>query len=113
LNQLHNSEGGWLSRGVAPQRATLFISEILAAAVEHGWTVDDPGVPYLAGVWEDDLVRMSAVDLDRLLEIVEEDEDIGVCTSCGNEQSAEPDAREYRCDSCGNLTVFGAAELLL
>jgi hypothetical protein len=38
----------------------------------------------------------------------------GLCLSCGNEQGGcEPDARRYRCESCGAKQVFGAEELLL
>ena len=37
----------------------------------------------------------------------------GFCTTCGNEQGGcEPDARNYKCESCGKKTVFGAEELL-
>jgi hypothetical protein len=33
---------------------------------------------------------------------------------CGNEQEGcEPDARNYKCESCGADQVFGAAELVL
>jgi hypothetical protein len=37
----------------------------------------------------------------------------GFCLSCGETQPAEPDARKYRCDCCGNHKVYGAAELVL
>lgn len=37
----------------------------------------------------------------------------GFCLSCGATQAAEPDARRYRCDCCGNHKVYGAAELAL
>lgn len=38
----------------------------------------------------------------------------GFCTSCGAEQEGcEPDARRYKCESCGELAVYGAEELLL
>lgn len=37
----------------------------------------------------------------------------GFCLSCGETQPAEPDARRYRCDCCGNHKVYGAAELAL
>ncbi len=38
----------------------------------------------------------------------------GFCLACGADaHSVEPDARRYRCDSCGLLAVFGADEVLL
>lgn len=38
----------------------------------------------------------------------------GICISCGHEQDGcEPDARNYECDNCGSLTVFGAEEAVL
>jgi hypothetical protein len=38
----------------------------------------------------------------------------GLCLACGNEQEGcEPDARRYRCESCGARQVYGAEELLL
>ncbi len=38
----------------------------------------------------------------------------GFCITCGEWTSGgcEPDAREYRCDSCGRRTVYGAEELI-
>lgn len=35
------------------------------------------------------------------------------CLICGSENSAEPDARNVECESCGAKQVFGADELLL
>lgn len=41
-------------------------------------------------------------------------ENPGFCLSCGNEQGGcEPDARNYRCESCGAAQVFGCEELLM
>lgn len=37
----------------------------------------------------------------------------GFCMSCGNEQDGcEPDARNYKCEKCGEKQVFGAEECL-
>ena len=42
------------------------------------------------------------------------DGDPGGCTACGDEADrCEPDARNYKCESCGELAVFGAQELLM
>lgn len=54
------------------------------------------------------------IDLDRVLQAAQDGDGIGFCTACGAEQGAcEPDARNYECESCGALSVFGAEELLL
>ena len=37
----------------------------------------------------------------------------GFCLACGENQSAEPDARKYECEICGENAVYGAEELLL
>jgi hypothetical protein len=38
----------------------------------------------------------------------------GFCTACGEDaDECEPDARQYRCESCGQRAVYGAEELLL
>jgi hypothetical protein len=60
----------------------------------------------------------SKVDIDeiieRAVEIVSSDELTGICISCGEEQDGcEPDARRYKCQACGKLTVFGAEEILM
>ena len=37
----------------------------------------------------------------------------GFCVDCGDEaEGCEPDARNYKCQSCGCMSVFGAEELL-
>jgi predicted RNA-binding Zn-ribbon protein involved in translation (DUF1610 family) len=41
-------------------------------------------------------------------------EGYGFCLACGNDcQPAEPDARKYVCDACGEEKVYGASELIL
>ena len=38
----------------------------------------------------------------------------GFCTECGEEASGvEPDARGYKCESCGANAVYGAEELVV
>jgi DNA-directed RNA polymerase subunit RPC12/RpoP len=38
----------------------------------------------------------------------------GLCMACGTENyGVEPDARGYKCEECGNRSVYGAEELLL
>lgn len=41
-------------------------------------------------------------------------DDPGFCKECGNEQGGcEPDARNYRCEACGQMQVFGCDELAI
>lgn len=38
----------------------------------------------------------------------------GFCIACGCEaEGCEPDARRYKCESCGEKAVYGAEELLM
>ena len=56
----------------------------------------------------------TTVTLDRVLEMLERDDNEGFCPACGAEASGvEPDARKYPCESCGQPKVYGAQELLL
>ena len=55
---------------------------------------------------------------DRILEAVESSmmdlESPGFCVKCGDDAyGVEPDARGYKCESCGARAVYGAEELLL
>ena len=54
---------------------------------------------------------MARITLDQILRAVEDDY-IGICVACGNEQEGvEPDARQYECEDCGKNKVYGAEEL--
>ena len=56
----------------------------------------------------------AAVNMDRLLEVVQEDAQAGFCLACGDEaHGVEPDAEKYRCESCGAKMVYGAEEILM
>jgi hypothetical protein len=38
----------------------------------------------------------------------------GFCLTCGAEaEGCEPDARDYKCDDCGSMRVFGAEEIFM
>ena len=53
------------------------------------------------------------VSLDRVMEAIESDDNLGFCIACGGEAyGVEPDARGYECEACGKPKVFGAQELL-
>jgi hypothetical protein len=56
----------------------------------------------------------SPVTIDQIMAAVEQDDNLGICLACGEEQGGcEPDAREYECESCGARKVYGAEELLI
>ena len=51
-------------------------------------------------------------DLEAITEAM--DSQCGFCIECGAERGeCEPDATEYPCPECGELTVYGAEELLI
>lgn len=54
------------------------------------------------------------IDADDLLQALEDDDYSGFCTSCGYQQDGcEPDAHKYKCEDCGEHTVYGAQQLAL
>jgi hypothetical protein len=80
---------------------------------------DDDGW-YRDGDAEEDLKRGKPttihpdVTLELVLEALEADDCTGYCIGCGAQASnIEPDARNYECECCEALMVFGAEELLL
>lgn len=57
---------------------------------------------------------LSKIDIEDVLLAVEDDDNSGFCTACGEQAfNVEPDAREYECESCGENAVYGAEELLI
>jgi hypothetical protein len=57
------------------------------------------------------------ITVDRIVHAVEGQvfglDNTGFCVKCGSEQEGcEPDARKYKCESCGERAVYGAQELL-
>jgi hypothetical protein len=60
----------------------------------------------------------SSITADRVIEAVERElttlDNPGFCLHCGAEaEGCEPDAQQYRCESCGETAVYGAAEILI
>lgn len=54
------------------------------------------------------------IDLDTLIDACRADDHLGFCLACGDEAyGVEPDARKYKCESCGELRVYGAEEIVL
>lgn len=56
-----------------------------------------------------------SVTVDRVIAAAQSHDDyLGFCAACGEEAfNVEPDARRYRCESCGARAVYGAEELVL
>jgi hypothetical protein len=49
-----------------------------------------------------------------LLAAARADDCRGFCLRCGDEAyGVEPDARRYRCESCGESAVYGAEEIII
>jgi len=41
-------------------------------------------------------------------------DDLGICAACGAERGGvEPDARNYPCDDCDEMAVYGCQELMM
>lgn len=59
----------------------------------------------------------NSITTERVIYAVKESNeycsDLGFCTKCGDDaDGCEPDARNHKCYSCGEMGVFGAEELL-
>lgn len=71
-------------------------------------------VAFLTLTEEDTMKLPDSLTMDKILEAVAEDDNLGFCLACGEEAfGVEPDARHYECATCGEASVFGAEELLL
>lgn len=60
----------------------------------------------------------ASITLDRVAEAVENAQSSldnpGFCLACGEDaEGCEPDAREYECECCGAMQVYGAEEMLI
>lgn len=54
------------------------------------------------------------ISQSRILAAIESGDSVGFCKACGAEAyGVEPDARNYRCESCGQSEVYGAEEMLI
>ena len=58
------------------------------------------------------------VTIKRIIKTIERNNadctNTGICIACGEDAyNVEPDARQYDCECCGKLTVYGAEELLI
>jgi len=60
----------------------------------------------------------SSVTPDRVMGLVEQEmsslENPGICIACGEDaDGCEPDAERYKCEGCGQMTVYGAEALMI
>lgn len=54
------------------------------------------------------------ISIEDVMEAVQSGEFVGICKECGHEHDGcEPDARNYKCENCGAMAVYGAEELLI
>jgi hypothetical protein len=62
----------------------------------------------------DEVSAWADLNADRVLEAVQADGQTGFCVKCGSEADGyvEPDAENYKCETCGESAVFGADQLL-
>ena len=59
-----------------------------------------------------------SITLDRVVEAIERYNTVldnpGFCVACGADaEGVEPDARRYKCEACGSMSVYGAEELMI
>lgn len=58
---------------------------------------------------QDTIIKMSESDY-----LIAQEEYLGYCRDCGAERDCcEPDAENYKCESCGAFAVYGAEQLLI
>jgi hypothetical protein len=54
-----------------------------------------------------------SITIDRVMEAIETDDNLGFCIYCGEEADCvEPDAESYVCEGCEKPGVYGAEQLL-
>ena len=57
------------------------------------------------------MVKLSS---EQIMRAIQTEDYPGFCLACGAEASGvEPDAREYECEECGEMKVYGAEECLI
>jgi hypothetical protein len=94
---------GNLKKGIDP---VAHVAKVVAGLREKGeaskWKIVHGGPPVVV------------VSQARIMRAVESGESIGFCKECGHSQDGcEPDARGYKCESCGAMGVYGAEEMLI
>ena len=57
---------------------------------------------------------MVKIPFEQLEAAIEDGDYVGFCLACGEEaDGVEPDASNYKCESCGEFQVHGAEEILI
>ena len=57
---------------------------------------------------------MMRFNFEEIEQAVNSDEYIGYCLACGAQHyGVEPDARNYECEECEQLKVYGAEEIVM
>lgn len=89
-------------RGYVAKLAASIASGTLVSGKPTTWKVVTDGTP---------VVHISQA---RIMRAIESGESVGFCKECGHKQDGcEPDARNYKCESCGAMAVYGAEEMLI
>jgi hypothetical protein len=96
--------------GTTLESYALYVSK-LGKAIADGVTV--AGKPTLWKIVADS-TPIVVISPARIMRAIESGDSIGFCKECGHEQDGcEPDARGYKCESCGAMAVYGAEEMLI
>jgi hypothetical protein len=97
--------------GTTIEHYTAYVSK-LGAAMANGLTVS--GKPTAWKIVTGESRPIVIVSQARIMRAIESGESVGFCKECGAEtDGVEPDARNYHCDSCGAMAVYGAEEMLI
>lgn len=105
---------GKLKAGLTADDYARVYSEPTKSGAPSPWTVIRAGranpIVHESGMHKSVTLRR----LERLIQSSMADcSNPGICTACGEEaDGCEPDARNYKCEACGRMEVFGAEELL-
>jgi hypothetical protein len=106
---------GWKIWGTRKKGSTIesyraYVAK-LAAAMSAGTTTSGKPTNWKVVCGGAPVVQISQAEIMRA---VESGDSIGFCRECGHEQDGcEPDARNYRCEHCGAMAVYGAEEILI
>ena len=83
----------------------------LAVALAHGTLVSGKPTTWKVVTDGTPVVHISSA---RIMRAIESGDSIGFCKECSHEHDGvEPDARNYECESCGAMAVYGAEEMLI
>ena len=85
-----------------PEAYAAKVKANLEAKPDARWKVVSGGVPVIV------------ISQAKIMNAIESGDSVGFCKECGAEtDGVEPDARNYKCDHCGAMAVYGAEEMLV